>query len=247
MKKILCAAGWVFFIFFFFTSNTWAARPLATNDAGVVDVGTLETEYGYEYVHASNRENNHAVVFTTGLLKNLDVGIEIPYQFIELEDGGDPDGFSDLILSSKWNVSQGDDALPDFSISFAYKTESGNDEKSLGTGRPEYTLTGIFSKTLEKFTYHVNAGCSAKHEQEDTFNYGLAVEYAVNDQLNVLGEIAGDTILSGKFDNSTSSGLIGFNYAINGSLTYDAGLKIGISESAPDFTILTGLTFAFGS
>ncbi|HRZ39393.1 MAG TPA: transporter [Candidatus Omnitrophota bacterium] len=245
MKKILYATGWAFFIFF--TSNTWAARPLATNDAGVVAVGALETEYGYEYVHASDRENNHGVVLTTGLLKNLDFGVEIPYQFIELEDGGDPDGFSDLIFTTKWSVSREHDTLPDFSLSFSYKTESGNDEKSLGTGRPEYTLTSIFSKTFERFTYHVNMGCSAKHELEDTLNYGFAMEYAVNERLNVLGEIAGDTILSGKFDNSTSSGLIGFNYAINGSLTYDAGLKIGISESAPDFTILTGLTFAFGS
>jgi len=204
MKKILCAAGWIFF--FFLTSNTWAARPLATNDAGVVDVGALEIEYGYEYVHASDRENNHSAVLTTGLLKNLDFGIEIPYQFIELEDGGDPDGFSDLILASKWNVFQGDDMLPDFSVSFAYKTESGNDEKTLGTGRPEYTLTGIFSKKLDKFTYHVNLGCSAKHELEDTFNYGFAMEYAVNDRLNVLGELAGDTIFP---ENSITAPLPG--------------------------------------
>jgi len=242
MKKIIFLAGIILFV----VSSAHAARPLATNDAGVVDVGALEMEYGYEYVHASDSENNHSVVLTTGLLKNLDFGIEVPYQFIELEDGGDPDGFSDLLLVSKWSVSREHDTLPDFSVSFAYKTESGNDEKSLGTGRPEYTLTGILSKSFEKFAYHANLGCSAKQEFEDTFNYAFALEYFVNERLHVMGELVGDTILSGKFDDSSSSGLIGFNYVINNSLTYDAGLSLGISESAPDFKIMTGLTFAFG-
>ncbi|MDP8266542.1 MAG: hypothetical protein P9M07_06320 [Candidatus Aceula meridiana] len=242
MKKFIIFMG----IALFFVSNVYAARPLPADDAGVVDVGAFEMEYGYEYVDAADKEYNHSVVLKTGLLKNLDVGIEVPYQFIDLEDSEDVDGFSDVVIMSKWNILAERERLPDFAVSFSYKTESGNDEKSLGTGRPEYTFTGIFSKQFDKATYYVNLGCSVKKEFEDTFNYNFAVEYFLNEKVNLVGEIFGDTIFSGKFDDNATSGLVGFNYAINDTITYDLGLTLGISEAEPDYKIATGFTFAFG-
>ncbi|MBN1870403.1 MAG: transporter [Candidatus Omnitrophica bacterium] len=242
MKKYIS----LFIMSLVFVSNAYAARPLATDDAGAADVGALELEYGYEYVNATDKEYNHSVVLKTGVLKNLDLGVEIPYQFIDLEDEGDTNGFSDIVIMSKWNILHEQERLPDFALSFAYKTESGNDEKSLGTGRPEYTFTGIFSKQFNKITYYGNLGCSVKKEFEDTFNYCFALEYSLNEKINLVGEIFGDTLLSGKFDDNATSGLVGLNYAINDAVTYDLGLASGISEAEPDYKVSTGFTFAFG-
>ena len=242
MRRFIILVG----IVLFFVSNVYAARPLSADDAGVVEVGAFEMEYGYEYANAADKEYNHSLVLKTGLLKDFDLGIEIPYQFLDLEDDDEVDGLSDIVVMSKWNILSGHESLPDFALSFAYKTESGDDERSLGTGRPEYTLTSIFSEQFNKMTYYVNFGCSVKKNLEDTFNYNFAVEYAYNDALNLVGEVFGDTVLSGKFDDNATSGLVGFNYAISDAVAYDLGLTLGISEADPDYRITTGLTFSFG-
>lgn len=242
MKKLIILFG----LGLIFISNAYAARPLPADDAGVVAVGAFEMEYGYEYVDVADKEYNQSVVLKTGLLKNLDLGIEVPYQFIDMEDADNVDGFSDVVLMSKWNILSGKEQWPDVAFSFSYKTESGNDEKSLGTGRPEYAFTGIFSKQFDRIAYYVNLGCSVKKEFEDTFNYNFALEYSLNEKVNLVGEIFGDTIFSGKFDDNATSGLVGFNYAINDTVAYDLGLTLGISEAEPDYKVSTGLTFAFG-
>lgn len=241
MKKFLVFLGLAFFA----ASNVYAARPLSADDAGVVDAGAWEMEYGVEYVNDTDDEYNQSVVLKTGIVKNVDIGIEIPYQFIEVQGAKDVNGFSDLVFMSKWNVLSDEDFLSDVALAFSYKTEAGNDEKGLGTGRPEYTFTGIFSKTFDRITYHVNLGCSVKQEFEDTFNYNLAVEYSLDEKTNLVAEVFGDTVLSGKFDQNAASGLAGFNYALNDSVTYDLGLALGLSDADPEYKVVAGLTIAF--
>jgi hypothetical protein len=234
-----------------FLTNVYAARPFSTDDADTVDLGAVEIEYGYEYVDGDEKENNHALVFTAGILDNLDLALEVPYQFINrADDDGQTksksSGFSDIILITKLSIIRDQGTFPDTALSFAYKTESGNDEKSLGTGRPEYIITGIFSKEWESLALHANLGYSLKKEFEDTFNYNFLIEYPLNEKITLGGEIFGDTVFSGKFNDNAASGRVGFYYAINDRLVFDAGAAWGISKAEPDYSITSGFTFSFG-
>jgi len=101
-------------------------------------------------------------------------------------------------------------------------------------------------RLFKKFAYHVNLGCSLKKEFADTLNYNFALEYNLNDKLNLAGEIFGDAAFSGKFDDNATSGQVGFNYAINSGITYDLGVALGISGAEPDYKITTGFTLSFG-
>lgn len=230
-----------------FPSLSFAARPLSTNDAGTVEKGALEIEYGTEYVNGLDNETTMSLVITRGLLNNLDLGVEVPYKFIDSKEAENENGFSDISICTKLNILNAKEILPDTSLSFSYKSDSANDEKGLGTGRPEYSLNAIFSKSFEQTALHLNIGYSFKEDfadedNEDTLTYGLAFEYPLNDKFNLVGEVSGDTVLKRKFHDNACSTLLGLNYAITDNITLDLGAKTEISRADPDFSITCGIT-----
>lgn len=230
-----------------FPQLSFTARPLSTNDAGTVEKGAFEIEHGIEYVNGFDNETTMSLVITRGLLNNLDLGVEVPYKFIDSKEAENENGFSDISICTKLNILSAKEILPDASLNFNYKSDSANDEKGLGTGKPEYSLNAIFSKSLEQIALHLNIGYSFKEDfadedNKDTLTYGLALEYPLNDKFNLVGEISGDTVLKRKFHDNACSALLGLNYALSDNLTLDLGAKTEISHADPDFTITCGIT-----
>ena len=230
-----------------FPALSFAARPLSTDDAGTVEKGAFEIEFGTEYVKAVDNETNLSLVIKTGILDNLDLGVEIPYLFIDSKDGPDSDGLSDVCVCTKLNILRDHSVFPDTAFTFNYKSDSGNDRKALGTGRPGFDLTSVFSKSFDPVTYHLNIGYSFRKDFEhednkDVLTYGFAGEYPVNDRANLVGEITGETELEGEFNDNSCGVLIGFNYAINDTVIVDLGVATAISRAEPDLKVTAGVT-----
>ena len=98
------------------TANTaLAGPPLATDDAGTVDVGKVELELNGSYTHDKERafgvttkcsRADAELKVTTGLYKNLGVSLAIPYNINERVKENDQlvgraDGFGDMTLEIK--------------------------------------------------------------------------------------------------------------------------------------------------
>jgi len=251
MKKILSIA--LFLIIAFTTiipHIAYAARPLSTDDAGVVDAGHMEIESGFEYINQNDEENNLSLVMKCGLVKNLDIGLEIPYKFIDVAQGGDVDGIGDMIITTKYHFLDETPNLPALALSFNVKTESGNSDKGLGSGEVDYSLNGIITKGINKFISHLNIGYTfvgdpTGENLDNIFSYSVALEYPLNERLNLVGEVIGETTFDRDFDDNPFSGLAGLNYGFNDTVSYDFGVGFKISEASPDYTITTGLTFGF--
>ncbi len=246
MKRFLS----VVVVFSFFPLVGFAGRPLSTDDSGTVDKGSFEVEYGIEYVNGTDNETNLSLVITRGLCDNLDLGVEIPYAFIDSKTASDSDGFSDINISTKLNLIKDKKVMPDVSLSFACKTDSGNDSKNLGTGKSDYSLNGIFSKVFESFAIHFNTGYSFKEDfkdedNEDVFTYGLALEYALGEKANLVAEVTGETALARQFNDNSCSALCGVNYSLKDNVTLDFGLGTEISKADPDFKVTSGITVGF--
>lgn len=227
-----------------------AGRPLSTDDAGTVERGHLELEYGYQYVNAADNEYNWSSCIKYGLGQRWDLGVEIPYQYLEVSSGDDADGLNDIILSSKYRFFEESENRPALALSFSIKTDSGNDDKGLGTGAKDYAVNAIFSKQLETVGSHVNlgytyVGAPEGEKHDDLFSYALALEYRLSDRLNLVGELAGETNFDGDFDDNAFSGLTGFNYAFSDIATFDFGAGLGISEASSDYSLTCGLTLSF--
>ena len=224
----------------------YAARPLSTDDVGTVEKGHLEFEGGFEYVKQPDEEKNLTLTLKCGLTKNWDVGIEFPYKFIDLGEGGEEDGIGDINISTKYQLLEETERMPAIAISLNVKTETGDENESLGTGETNYGLTGIFTKGIGGFGVHANLGYTfVGGGADDTLSYSLALEYAINKSLNIVGEITAETTFEGDFDDNLCSGLAGLNYALNEMVSFDFGAGFKISDASPDYRIITGLTLGF--
>jgi len=242
MKKIL------YLIFFIMatSSSAYGARPLSTDDAGTVEKGHFEIESGFEYVKQNDEEYNLSFVLKHGVSENLDLGIEIPYKFINFRESDDTDGIGDMTITSKYRFLDESGSLPSLSLSFSMKTETGNGEESLGTSEVDYGFNGIMSKETGKLNSHLNIGYTFVGEPgKNSFSYGWAMECQINENLNILGEITGETICDGDFDDNPCSGLVGLNHSITEMITFDCGMGYEISDASSDYTIVAGLTLGF--
>ena len=231
-------------------SIAYGARPLATDDAGTVEKGHLEVEAGFEYVKETDKENNLSFVLKYGVLEDLDLGMEIPYNFIDFKESVDVDGIGDIIFSTKYHLSDETENLPALALSYNIKTKIGDKDKSLGSGEIDHSLNAIFTKEIADFTTHINFGYTFVGEPEgeepdDIFSYSFALEYAINESLNIVGEVVGETTFEGNFDENPCNGLLGFNYALNETVVFDFGVGFEMSKASPDYQVTAGLTFGF--
>lgn len=239
-----------------------AARPLATDDTGTVEVGHWEIEFGVNYLkqvergyeegeHFKNvfKETGLELVTKYGILKNWDIGVAIPYIFIDRPEEKNLDGFEDIQIQTKYRLFEEKEFLPSYALGVAIKTQSANEDKELGSGQVEVGVNNIFSKEIGKFTAHLNLGynfLTKRKGQDDTFSYRLALEYPLlEEKLNLVGEIIGETTFKCDFDENSMSGLVGLNYALTDWLTFDMGSNFGISEAAPEYEVTGGFTLSF--
>ncbi|MCM8770611.1 MAG: transporter [Candidatus Omnitrophica bacterium] len=259
MKKVLgvIAAG-VFLSGFCFVNLVFAARPLSTDDTGTVEKGHFELEFGGGYFKEVARAEETKEVFratfidltlTVGLLENWDIGLSIPYIFIDNPEEKNIDGFEDIEISTKYRLLEEKKILPSYALGVAVKTQSANEDKGLGSGQVEVAVNNIFSQAIGKFAFHLNLGynfLTKRKGQDNTFFYGLALEYPlIEEKLNLVSEISGETNFSGNFDENITSGLVGFNYALTDWLVFDMGGRFGISKAAAEYEITSGFTLTF--
>ena len=233
-----------------FASNAVAARPLSTDDAGTVEKGDLEAELGFEYADDTDDEYNFSATVKYGLGERWDIGVEITYLYIDKESEDDDNGMGDYVFCSKYRFVDESEDFPALALGFSLKTNTGDEDEGLGSGELDYALNIILTKALDKIIGHVNlgytyVGAPEEENHDDVFSYAIALEYPVNDSLNFVGELTGETNFEGDFDNHPFAGLIGFNYTFLENITFDLGVGWGISEASPDYLITTGLTLAF--
>jgi len=228
-----------------FPAGAYAARPLSTEDAGVVDAGHAELEAGFEYVKQSDEEMGLACVFKVGLFNNVDVGVEVPYGFIDVEAGDDVNGLGDVVFCAKYHLWDEGDNTPAVAIVFSLKPQTGDEDEGLGSGELDYGLNTALTKELGAFTAHGNLGYTFVGGGEDIFSYGLAAEYPLSEAVNIVGELTGETAFDGAFNENPFQGLVGLNWAWGETVTLDVGVGFPVSDASPDLTVTTGLTVAF--
>lgn len=144
--------------------NLYGARPLVTDDAGVVEKSNYELEGGYE--HCKLVEAFHSFCFSLkrGFTQELDLGIGCAYD-VDSQD-------SSASLGIKW-------AIWKEKIAFALANE---------LGKSDYFLNGIFSQSIGSSLCHFNLGYNFGEEK---ISHSLALEYPVK-KINLVAELLGD-------------------------------------------------------
>ncbi len=251
MKKILLYFGlFILSIQVLFFHHAFAARPLATDDAGTVEKGQFQLELGFDGTRQDNhdREFNPSMTLSYGLLERMDLGIGSGYLFLHPKEGEKESGLNDTEVKLKYRLMDEKDWRPALAVTGTIKIPTASKSKGLGSGQTDFGINTIVTKNLGKrFALHLNLGYTfiGEDKVDNELNCSLGGQFILTDKWALVGEIVGANNLNGRKGDDPLSGLIGAYYLITNKIVWDAGLEIGMSKAAPDFRFTTGLTILF--
>lgn len=244
-----------------------AGPPLATDDAGTVEVGKFEIElngaYDYDRQNAggsTTRTNTSdtELKLTTGLYKDLGISLAIPYT-VNLRtntDGAvsDLDGFGDMSLQLKYVFAElGGVRL---AVKPSLLIPTGSYRKGLSEGRWQFGGTLIATKEFADGAYALHANLSYEHHayrteelrsttRSNLFSASLAGEAEVAKGLFAVADVGLATNPDRGSHELPVYALTGARYQINEHLDINAGIKFGLTRPETDITALYGVVFKF--
>ncbi len=233
-----------------------AARPLAIDDAGTIDVNTFELTLG----SAAEGEPGFThwdfpAELAYGALPWLQVNIGFGGQLEErtetlAHDAESTDrvsGIGDLSVGGKWQFLPICPLGASHALSASVKFPTADDKRQLGSGKTDYDLTWIISRDLgERAALHLNLGYSWIGGADcDVLHYGAAIEVALLSSFQWVAEVFAED--ERHSDASTLvMGNTGFRWACTEALTLDIAGGARIAGDSPDWLFTTGLTWQFG-
>jgi len=231
-------------------SSVFAARPLTTDDTGIVEKGKFQLETGFDFTRQDNhdRELSPSMTLSYGLFERMDMGIGSGYLFVHPEEGKEENGFADTELKIKYRLMDEKGWLPSFAVTGKVKIPTASESKGLGSSKTDFGINVILTENLSKrWFFHINAGYTfiGEHGVNNEFNYSVAGQFILSDKWALVGEIVGVNNFNGREGDDLLSGLLGTYYLITDNIVWDAGVEIGMSKAAPDFRLTTGLTLFF--
>lgn len=223
-KKI----GFVFLLLFV-SLAVFGARPLSTDDAGVVDLGSYEVEFGYDFSNEDNDVESRGLGLSIkhGLTERLDFGIGIPYDI-------EPDnGLSNIEFAMKLAL-------------FSIKSLAGSFVLAYSPGDPEYTAVGILTAETGPLATHINLGYTTvpdSEEERGLTTYAVAVEWPVSDKITLVSEVTGE--LQDNAGEDPLEALLGVSFLTFDAMSFDFGIGRGLNEESSEIKFTLGLTYGF--
>ena len=252
----------VILIFLFFVSMAdYSQAALYIDDTSTTDKGHFEVEYTIdyykdiekeydpeteEYAKTVSKETDLSVYTSYGLTNNWDIAVTVPYQFLNDSSTGEVNGFSDIVAETKYRLWNESKFWPSFALYCDLKTDSANDDKSLGTGKKDYTLNSIFTKNIENNVFDLNLGyIFVGGKADDIFFYSFDFGRDLTDKISICSEIYGETTFESNFDKNIFCWALSLGYQINEMISFELGAGIGISKVSPDYQFSSTITFNF--
>lgn len=257
-KKYLILSACLITLYSIFTSDlAYAHRPLTTQSAYPVEIHKIKLESGFKYTNFPEGDEayNLDIELNHGVINNLDVGVEVPYVFWRPEEGGSEDTIGDIILKSRLLFMKGREGNPiSLTIQPFFKVPSPEDKvqsrEGLSTGETDFGFLFIATREMSPFVAHMNLGYifinrpSFARDYENVFTFKVGLEYKPGRDMEVVGELTGETNKDPHIDDLFSV-LLGARYMLREGIFADVGYGLGVSDSSPDSVATFGLTMDF--
>ncbi len=229
-----------------------AGRPLATEDAYGVGARGLEAEVGFDYVTVGDggKAYGPAVVGTYGVLGFLDVAAEVPFLFVDPEEGDGTSGLGDVVVRAKVVAFGNEEAGPAIAFVPEVKLATGDYERGLGCGTNDVGGLAVFSYAAGPVKLHANAGYAYapadEGDGEGRACAACAAEFAAFGPASLAAEFLADLTKEetaageGKFPLAAGGGV---SLAALDNLALDAGAHFGLGASDGEFCVTAGVTW----
>jgi hypothetical protein len=245
---------------FIFSSASYAAHPLITDDTGTQGKGKFQIEVNGQYDYDKETEegvttkstgSEVASILSYGMTDNIDIVLGLAYQWRkEKEDNettSDENGISDMSLEMKWRYYEKDGFSLALKPGVTFPT--GDDKKGLGAGRAAYYLFLISTKEIQQWAFHLNLGYKRNEnnadERKDIWHASATSEVEVIKNLKIVGDIGIEENPDKASKTDPAFIIGGVIYSITDDFDIDLGLKAGLNKPETDYTILAGTTFRF--
>jgi hypothetical protein len=239
------------------TINLYAGRPLVTDDAYPVELGSVEVEFGIELETTTQLYSLTAPFsFGFGVTDWLEVAIKPSVLYQDDQDASPRRvaGVGDLVLEAKARLPFRPLDL-DLALVPSLKIPTADEDRGLGTGKVDGGAVFVISKAFtETRKLHVNVGYAAigtvsDVDLQDQLFIGLAGETSIpglaEDRLQFVAEVFGTTAEENG-GSGDIQGHLGVRYLVVEDLLLDAA--IGRSFTARpqvEFFATVGLTWTF--
>ncbi len=167
-------------------------------------------------------------------------------------------GLGDITLSAKYSFVDEDIYVPVVSLRFALKVPTGESEKLYGSGKYDYGVYLLVSKSIRKFRFHLNFGKSflsnpdskAPLDLNDKLSLFVGAEYALSRKWHLIAQSLIMNNLLATDDNFPYGddikyeGTFGVRYISSEHLFYDFGIVQNLNSGRNDMDL--GFHFGLG-
>jgi hypothetical protein len=229
----------------------FAGHPLGTEDPGTADRLTLQMEVTGENDHfADGSETDLGLTLTTGIVPRLDIALAAGYVFLAPDEGSSENGVGDLELKLKWNFLEEQGNVPGLALKLGSTLPTGDEGKGLGSGGYDLSAALIAGKALGNVEIYLNFGYTridktAEGDKRNIYSASLAGKWEMIEALALVGEVLYESPGAGGEDApvAMTAGLV---WEIADNFSVDIGGRAGLTDTAPDWSVLAGINFTFG-
>jgi len=241
-----------------FTSSALAGPPLATDDAGVVDVGSYEIEANGSFSSAKGTSEGSTtrtetvdaeLKLTTGLYKDLGIALALPRTINQRTDGdgatSDAEGFGDVNVEIKYAAAE----IAGVKLAIKPSVIIPTGASDITANHMQYGVTLIGSKEFGegRYTIHTNIGYeyhayrdNVESRRKNIWSASLAGEAEISTGLVIVAD-TGFASNPGTSSHELPFALAGVRYAVNEHLTLSVGYKTGVTSPKDDYAVQWGV------
>ena len=211
--------------------------------------GELEGDFTYASSPHTN-SSGFPLSVTYGLLPRVEVSAGGGGQ---LEDSPEQTvgGLSDVNLGLKIQLLDQEKDWATQGFEFGVKLPVANRSRGLGTGRTDYDLTWLVTKSItDRLTGLFNVGYTwignpSDDAMHDELHYGIAVDFAATKRLSLNGQLFASTPMGSEQD--TGLGIVGMvSWRLSNRYEVHASVARGLCGITSNVTVSVGITWTFG-
>lgn len=219
-------------------------RPTVSNPAALSAPGWLEVEFGANRQTPGDGSRRTSYPFLMKYAFDEDFGMLLGGDaHVRAVDnlGATSAGRGDTTFQFKhrWGLSGSDAAL---GLEWGIKAPTAPD--TLGTGKADYLVNGIYSRGFGNYTLDLNLGLtrlgSAPVGGTTQVNWAGSLSREIAPGWSVAGELSGSGRRGQRGDGQA---LVAVGYAISPRVVLDAGFSVGTTRNAPDRSVFLGVSF----
>jgi len=220
-------------------------RPTVSSDTNLTAAGTIELESGVSYEAGESFDTPS--VLKLGLSDSTELFVGFSPQRSTEVPGPNPRGAGDVVIGSRMRIYEEGDFST--ALQLATRLPGGNGGDSGNRGESDFFIAGILGNQYDDLsvTGFYQLGLIGERGDDSIFaehTVAFAAGAPASESVGLFGEVAG--IFRPDLDSNAILATAGASWAWAPNLTLDGALMIGLTDDAPDYQLLLGLTWNLG-